>query len=217
MPIANRVGELKAELPEGVTLVAVSKTYPPEIIMEAYDAGQRVFGENRPQELRAKWEALPKDIKWHQIGQLQTNKVKYIAPFVTMIESVDSDRLMSVIDKEARKNGRVIDVLMEVHVAAEESKSGWTPEELREYSASGIWRGYSAVRVCGLMTIATFTDDKQRVRSDFRLMKSLFDELAPAFGEHFRTLSMGMTSDYREAVECGSTEIRVGSLIFGSR
>lgn len=217
MSIAKRINELKAELPEGVKLVAVSKTHPAEVVMEAYEAGQRVFGENRPQELRAKYEVMPKDIKWHQIGQLQTNKVKYIAPFVVMIESVDSDKLLTVIDKEARKNERIIDVLFEVHVAEEESKSGWTTDELTDYIASGKWREYANVRVRGLMAIATFTDDIDVIKSEFRAMKSLFDKSRPAFGEHFDTLSMGMTSDYVTAIECGSTEVRIGSLIFGAR
>lgn len=205
-------------MPEGVTLVVVSKTHPPEVIMEAYDAGQRIFGENRPQEMRAKYESMPKDIRWHLVGQLQTNKVKYIAPFVELIHSVDSDKLLAVIDKEAGKNGRVIDVLLEIHIASESTKSGWDVAELRRYLAEGLWRQYENVRIRGLMSIATFTDDTKLIRNEFSGLKELFDELrADYFGDGFDILSAGMTSDYRIAVECGSNMVRIGSLIFGER
>jgi len=216
--VASKIKELKSSLPEGVTLVAVSKTHPPEIIMEAYDAGQRIFGENRPQEMRAKYEAMPKDIRWHLVGQLQTNKVKYIAPFVELIHSVDSDKLLAIINKEAGKNGRVIDVLLEVHIARESTKSGWDSTGLREYIAGGLWREYKNVRIRGLMSIATFTDDAEIIKNEFSGLKLLFDELRKEyFNEWFDTLSAGMTSDYRIAMECGSNMVRIGSLIFGER
>lgn len=209
---------LKASLPGGVTLVAVSKTHPAEAIMQVYDAGQRVFGENRPQEMKAKYDLLPKDIRWHMIGHLQTNKVKYIAPFVDMIQSVDSDRLLVVINKEAAKNDRVIDVLLEVHIAIEETKSGWDGAELREYLASGKHRAYPNVRIRGLMAIASLTDDTAIVRKEFTALKDLFDEFQAAyFDDGFDTLSMGMTSDYPVALQCGANMVRIGSLIFGAR
>ncbi len=212
------INALKNSLPESVTLVAVSKTHSPETIMKVYDAGQRIFGENRPQELKAKYDLLPKDIVWHMIGHLQTNKVKYIAPFVEMIQSVDSDRLLAVIDREAKKNDRTIDVLLEVHVAVEETKSGWDGAELREYLASGQHLRYANVRVRGLMTIASLTGDTGIVRGEFSGLKKLFDELKEAyFDTEFDTLSMGMTSDYPLALECGANMVRIGSLIFGTR
>ncbi len=211
------INELKNSLPEGITLVAVSKTHPAEAVMRVYDAGQRIFGENRPQELKAKYDILPKDIEWHLIGHLQTNKVKYIAPFVAMIQSVDSDRLLAVIDKEAAKNSRIIDVLLEVHVAVEETKSGWDAGELREYIALGKYREYNNIRIRGLMTVASLTADANVVRSEFNGLKNLFDELKATFGADFDTISMGMTSDYPLAIECGANMVRIGSLIFGTR
>ncbi len=212
------INELKKSLPEGVTLVAVSKTHPAEAIMKVYDAGQRIFGENRPQELKAKYDLLPKDIRWHLIGHLQTNKVKYIAPFVDMIQSVDSDRLLSVIDREAAKNGRVIDVLLEVHIAVEETKSGWDAGELKEYLASAGYKEYSNVRIRGLMAIASLTGDESVVREEFTGLKNLFDEFRAQYFDHsFDTLSMGMTSDYPLAIACGANMVRIGSLIFGAR
>lgn len=205
-------------LPADVTLIAVSKTHPADVIRTVYDAGQRAFGENRPQELREKYDLLPKDIEWHMIGHLQTNKVKYIAPFVRMIHSVDSDKLLAVIDKEAAKNDRIIDVLMEVHIASEETKSGWEPDELRAYLERGEWRRYRNVRIRGLMTIATQTEDHTLVRHEFQTVHDMFAELREKyFGTEFDTLSMGMTHDYPVAVECGATMVRIGSMIFGAR
>lgn len=214
--IAQNLSEVKATLPEGVTLVAVSKTYPPEAVMEAYEAGARIFGENRPQEMVQKYEVLPKDIQWHMIGSLQRNKVKYIAPFVTLIHSVDSARLLETVAKEAQKNGRVIDVLMEVHIAREESKQGWEPEELTAYLASDEYKRLSGVRVCGLMGMATFTDDREQVGREFARLKELFDRLR-ADRPDFTILSMGMSGDYRLAIEHGATMVRIGSAIFGAR
>lgn len=217
MSISEQLARVRASLPEGVRLVAVSKTHPAEAIRKAYEAGQRLFGESRPQELRAKYEELPKDIEWHMIGHLQTNKVKYIAPFVQMVESVDSARLAEALQREADKCGRQLDILLEIHVADEETKSGWEPDELREYLASEPFAAMPALRVRGVMGIATNTGDEEVIRRDFLALKSLFDELRPRFGADFDTLSMGMSHDYPLAVACGSTLVRVGSLIFGER
>lgn len=219
MSIKERILSLKAALPEGVTLVAVSKTYPAETVMEAYRAGQRVFGENRVQELVAKQEALPGDIQWHLIGHLQTNKVKYIAPFVSLIHSVDSAKLLDVIHEQALRNGRVIDVLMEVHVAREKSKHGWAEEDLFAYMASGDWKTLSGVRLRGIMGVATFTEDETLVRSEFEHLHTIFTRLKQEhdFGPEFDTLSMGMSGDYPLAIKCGSNMVRIGSLIFGAR
>lgn len=217
MSIQSQIISLRNELPEGVELVAVSKFKPVEDIMAAYEAGQRLFGESRPQELVQKYEALPKDISWHMIGHLQTNKVKYIAPFVELIHSVDSERLLAEIDRQAARVGRTIDVLLEVHLAEEESKSGWDRDDFEAFVASERWRQMANVRFRGLMTIATFTDDMAIVRGEFEQLKALFQEQRPLFGEQFDTLSMGMTDDYQLAIECGSNMVRIGSKIFGSR
>ena len=215
--IASQLALVRQSLPAGVTLVAVSKTHPAEAIRTAYGAGQRIFGESRPQELRAKYEALPKDLVWHMIGHLQTNKIKYIAPFIALIESVDSARLAEAIQKEAVKCGRVIDILLEIHVAAEETKTGWNLDELRAYLAADPFAGMPNLRVRGVMGIATNTDDETVVRRDFDALRRCFEELRPKFGPAFDTLSMGMSHDYPLAVACGSTMVRVGSLIFGER
>ena len=217
LEIACRLSQVRASLPQGVTLVAVSKTHSAEAIREAYDAGQRVFGESRPQELCAKYEALPQGIEWHMIGHLQTNKVKYIAPFVRMIQSVDSARLAETIQREAAKCGRTIDILLEIHVAQEETKSGWDVGELKRYLDSAPFRSMPNIRVRGVMGIATNTDDESVVRRDFGELKRSFELLRPYFGAHFDTLSMGMSHDYPLAVACGSTMVRVGSFIFGER
>lgn len=218
MELKEQLDDLLAALPAGVTLVAVSKTHPAEKIMEAYQAGVRIFGESRPQELRAKYEELPKDIRWHMIGHLQTNKVKYIAPFVDLIHSVDSARLLEAINKEAWKNGRIIDVLFEVRIADEETKSGWEIAELMEYVGEGSYKMLTNIRVRGVMGIATFTDDHEQVRREFARLHDVFKSLGKNnFGKDFDILSMGMTSDWQIAVECGSNMVRIGSLIFGSR
>jgi pyridoxal phosphate enzyme (YggS family) len=217
MNIKERLDRIKATLPNGVELVAVSKFHPAERLQEAYDAGQRVFGESRPQEMAAKYETLPKDICWHLIGHLQTNKVKYIAPFVAMISSVDSERLIEEIEKQAAKNNRVIDILLEVHVAQEETKSGWTKTELDEYLASGKLQTMEHIRVRGVMTIASNTDNESVVRSDFERIRAIFEELKPMFGDRFDTLSIGMSDDYPIALEYGSNMVRIGTAIFGAR
>lgn len=217
MSIKERLERIWSTLPEGVNLVAVSKFHPAEHIMEAYEAGQRIFGESRPQELAAKAAELPKDIEWSMIGHLQTNKVKLIAPFVSMIASVDSDRLVAEIEKQAAKCERTIDILLEVHVADEETKSGWDIEELRAYIASGVLETMPHIRVRGVMTIATNTDDESIIRRDFQRIRDIFEELKPRFGEAFDTLSIGMSDDYPIALEYGSTMVRIGTAIFGAR
>ena len=217
MSINGKIEELHASLPQGVTLVAVSKFHPVESLMEAYNAGQRVFGENRVQELLTKQEVLPKDIEWHMIGHLQTNKVRQIVPFVSMIQSVDSVRLIECINREAERIGRVVDILLEIHVAQEESKTGWNYEELVEYLQSEAMAELKNIRVRGVMGMATNTDDEAIVRSDFERLAECKNELAPRFGEEFDTLSMGMSEDYALAIECGSTMVRIGSSIFGHR
>lgn len=217
MSITSQINMVRALINNRATLVAVSKTYPAEAISEAYATGQRLFGESRPQEMCAKYEALPKDIEWHMIGHLQRNKIRMIAPFVTMIESVDSSRLIEAIDAEAARCGRVIDCLLEIHVAQEESKTGWSYPELREYIDSGAMAKLQNIRIRGVMGIASNTDDESRVRRDFEQLKEYKERLSADFGERFDTLSMGMSYDYQLAIECGSTSVRVGSLIFGAR
>ena len=217
MNIKERLQSIWSSLPEGVSLVAVSKFHPAERIQEAYDAGQRIFGESRPQEMAAKQAVLPADIEWHMIGHLQTNKVKLIAPFVSLVASVDSDRLIAEIEKQAAKHNRIIDILLEVHVAQEETKSGWAWEELSDYLLSGELQTMTHVRVRGVMTIASNTDDEAIVRRDFQRIKDIFNELKPQFGEAFDTLSIGMSDDYPIALEYGSTMVRIGTAIFGAR
>jgi pyridoxal phosphate enzyme (YggS family) len=218
--IPQALHEIRASLPDTVTLVAVSKTHPTEAVRAAYAAGQRIFGENKVQELVAKAEALPKDIEWHLIGHLQTNKVKFIAPFVHMIHAIDSVRLLEEVNKRALQNARTIDVLLQVHIAEEESKFGFDDTELHELVSSTILDGFTAVRVRGLMGMATFTDDQATITREFRHLKARFDELKAfksATLKNFDVLSMGMSGDYETAISCGSTMIRVGSRIFGSR
>lgn len=215
--VACRLAAVRATLPAEVTLVAVSKTHPVEALRDAYDAGARIFGESRPQEMTAKYEALPRDIAWHMIGHLQTNKVRMIAPYVALIHSVDSARLAETIQREAARCGRTIDILLEIRVAAEETKSGWAPEELAAYLASSPFDAMPGIRVRGVMGIATNTDDETVVRRDFEELRRWFDRLRPQFGGDFDMLSMGMSHDYRLAVECGSTMVRIGSAIFGER
>lgn len=203
MSIRSQLSDVRETLPEGVTLVAVSKTHAPALIEEAYAAGQRIFGESRPQELAAKYEALPKDIEWHMIGHLQTNKVKLIAPFVALIHSADSERLIRVINDEAIRNGRVIDILLEIHVADEETKSGWTYDALLKYVKSGALAAMKGVRVRGVMGIATYTSNEFRVRLDFELLQQYKKELEAYFDSSFDTLSMGMSDDYPLALDYG--------------
>ena len=225
MQVADRIQEVRRELPEGVTLCAVSKYHPIEAIKEAYEAGQRIFGESREQELRLKWEALPKDIEWHFIGHLQTNKVKYIAPFVSLIQSVDSERLLDEIQKQAAKNSRVIDVLLEVHIAQEESKSGFNPDELTDLLASmNIGQRWPNVNLKGIMAMATFTDDENQIRNEFHSLMTCYRQLLDGplaqqgiTAEQFAIRSFGMSEDYKIAVAEGSNMVRIGSHIFGER
>ena len=214
MSVANNLSAVLSSLPEGVTFVAVSKYHPIEAIWEAYNAGQRLFGESRVQELMVKYQALPKDIEWQMIGHLQTNKVKYIVPFISLIQSVDSQKLLETIDREAKKCGRVVDCLLEVHVAQEETKSGWEETSLREYLATDSIKQLQNVRIRGIMGMATNTDDSSIIRADFERLKSLKQELEPIFDSNFDTLSMGMSDDYHIAIDCGSTMVRVGSKVF---
>lgn len=204
-------------MPSGVELVAVSKFHPAEAILEAYGTGQRIFGESRVQELTAKFEALPKDIEWHMIGHLQTNKVRAIAPFVSLVHSVDSQRLAECIDREAARCGRVIDCLLELHVSTDATKSGWDLDELRDYLATGAFRELKNIRFRGIMGMATYTDNADVIRADFEALAAAKRELEPLFDDDFNILSMGMSDDYPIAVECGSTMVRVGSSIFGLR
>ncbi len=217
MAIAEQLNVIKASLPEGVTLVAVSKTHPQEAIEAAYAAGQRIFGESRPQELKAKAEALPCDIEWHMIGHLQTNKVRMLMPYVGLIHSVDSERLVREIEKEAARLERTVDILLEIHVAGEESKTGWGEEELSAWLSTEAWKMLPHIRFRGVMGIATNTEDEAIVRRDFEALKGWFERLKPLFGAGFDTLSMGMSDDYPLAIACGSTMVRVGSKIFGLR
>ena len=205
----------------GAELVAVSKTKPVEQIMELYDEGQRVFGENKVQELVEKQALMPKDIKWHLIGHLQTNKVKYIAPFVDLIHAVDSLKLLKEINKQALKNDRIIDILVQIKIAEEETKFGLNKEDAIALFQSIEQEGYKHVRIRGLMGMATFTDDKAQIKTEFETMNTLFQEiksnLDDSTSSYFTELSMGMSGDYELALQCGSTMVRIGSLIFGAR
>ena len=218
--VKGNLKQVLAKLPQGVRLVAISKYHPNEYIETAYEEGQRIFGESHEQELRQKVESLPKDIEWHFIGHLQTNKVKYIAPYITMIEAVDSLKLLREIDKQAIRNERVIDVLLELHIAEEETKYGLTPEACRELLAGGEWRELQHVRICGLMMMASYVEDEQQIRNEFRTAKNLFDEVKAQYFQDapwFKERSWGMSHDYPIAVEEGSTMVRVGTSIFGPR
>jgi pyridoxal phosphate enzyme (YggS family) len=220
MSVADKIKEIRAELPQGVRLVAVSKYHPVEMIQEAYAAGQRLFGENKVQEMTAKHEVLPADIEWHFIGHLQTNKIKFIAPYVSMIHGIDSFRLLSEVNKHAAREGRVIKCLLQIHIAREETKFGFAPEECLEMLRSEPWQELKNVEICGLMTMGSNTDDMEQVRGEFRSVKRLFDEVKSrwfAGADSFCELSMGMSHDYHLAIEAGSTMVRVGSSIFGER
>ena len=218
--IARNLKQVLANLPEGVRLVAVSKFHPVEMLREAYDVGQRVFGENHVQELQQKVGQMPKDVEWHLIGHLQTNKVKYIVPYISMIESVDSLKLLQEINKQAAKCDRVVRVLLELHIAEEETKYGLTFDACRELLASGEWRELKNVKICGLMMMASFVDDKQQIRSEMLSAADFFDEVKAQYfadDDAFCERSWGMSHDYPIAVECRSTMVRVGTIIFGER
>ena len=220
MSIANRLREVTDSLPQGVRLVAVSKFHPAEYVKEAYDAGQRVFGESREQELSRKVEVLPKDIEWHFIGHLQTNKVKYIAPYISMIDAVDSLKLLREINKQAAAHGRTIKVLLELHIAEEETKYGLSLDACCELLEGGEWRELHNVQICGLMMMASHVDDESLIRKEFMLAADFFDEVKARYfadDDAFCERSWGMSHDYHIAVECRSTMVRVGTYIFGER
>ncbi len=218
--IAGRIDSIKSTLPEGVKLVAVSKFHPTEVVMDAYRAGQRIFGESRANELQEKASTLPDDVEWHFIGHLQTNKVRQIIPYVSMIHSIDSGRLLKIVNDEALRYGRKVDVLLQIHVALEETKFGFTPEELMEFAESWDSDDMPGIRVRGVMGMASNVDDEERIRADFRTIASTFDSLAAgpmSDNDNFDTISMGMSHDYMTAVECGSNMVRIGTTIFGER
>ncbi len=218
--VAKNLHEVLDTLPDGVKLVAISKFHPKEYIEAAYREGQRIFGESHEQELAGKVQSLPKDIEWHFIGHLQTNKVKYIAPYISMIEAVDTVKLLKEINKQAAKHNRVINVLLELHIAEEESKYGFTPEACREFLKSGEWRELKNVHISGLMMMASNVEDKDQIRKEMTFASNLFDELKASYffdDPEFKERSWGMSHDYPIAVECHSTMVRVGTAIFGPR
>lgn len=220
MDIKENLKGILETLPERVRLIAVSKTKPAEYIEEAYRLGQRAFGENRPQEMAAKYQLLPKDIEWHMIGQLQEKNVKYIAPFVALIHSVDSLKLLQKINREAEKHDRVIPCLLEFHIAQEETKSGLSLEEAGQLLESEEFKGLAHVHIIGVMGVATYTEDQEEVRQEFHHLHAIFEYLRKNYfagQEDFKELSMGMSGDYRLAIEEGSTMVRIGSSIFGER
>ena len=221
MSIQNNLRSIQTTLPENVTLVAVSKTKPVSDLIEAYEAGQRIFGENKIQEMTDKWKTMPKDIQWHMIGHVQTNKVKYMAPFVSLIHGVDSLKLLQEINKQAQKNNRVIDCLLQVYIAEEESKFGLDEKELSEVlkQVQHDTGEFNYIRIVGLMGMATFTDNQTQIKKEFSRLKTIFDQFANLNTKNcqLNTLSMGMSGDYKLAIECGSTMVRIGSSIFGGR
>lgn len=229
MSIATNLNNIKKTIPKQVTLVAVSKTKPISDIMEAYEAGQRIFGENKIQEMTEKYEQMPKDIEWHMIGHVQTNKVKYMAPFVSLIHGVDSLKLLKEIDKQAAKNNRVIPCLLQMHIAEEETKFGLDETELNDIlnlllnAAKSNNPSFKNIKVVGLMGMATFTENQNQIQKEFQHLKTLFDTTKKHFGSvtcdtiDLNILSMGMSGDYELAISCGSTMVRIGSSIFGHR
>jgi pyridoxal phosphate enzyme (YggS family) len=218
--IAENIKEIQSNLPENVTLVAVSKTKPVEDLQEAYNAGQRIFGENKVQEMTSKYEVLPKDIQWHLIGHLQTNKVKYIAPYVSLIHSIDSEKLLREVNKEAKKNNRIIPCLLQFHIAEEETKFGFSFDEAKELIESEAFLNFQNIQIVGIMGMASFTENEQQIRNEFQTLHDYFHVLKShyfKFNPDFKEISMGMSGDYKIAIEHGSTMIRVGSTIFGHR
>ncbi|MFD1063626.1 YggS family pyridoxal phosphate-dependent enzyme [Winogradskyella litorisediminis] len=219
MSITEKLTTLKKALPKQVMLVAVSKTKPVSDLMEAYNAGQRVFGENKIQEMAEKWEEMPKDIQWHMIGHVQRNKVKYMAEFVDLIHGVDSLKLLKEINKQAKKHNRVINCLLQIKIAEEDSKFGLSAEDTKSILSSEEFSELQNIKIVGLMGMATFTDDVSQVKKEFQFLKRLFDELKPQETKNcvLQTLSMGMSGDYQLAIDCGSNMVRIGSSIFGAR
>jgi pyridoxal phosphate enzyme (YggS family) len=216
MSIASRLNTIKKSIPEHVTLVAVSKTKPTSDILEAYHAGQRIFGENKIQEMAAKRDELPKDIEWHMIGHVQSNKVKHMATFVSLVHGVDSLKLLEEINRQAKKHNRVINCLLQLHIADEETKFGMDENALAELLHSPEFKALENIKVSGLMGMATFTENQQQIKNEFDYLKSVFDRFSTEDPE-FKILSMGMSGDYDLAIECGSTMVRIGSSIFGER
>jgi len=220
LSIQQNIKEIRTHIPGHVRLVCVSKFNPNEAILEAYDCGERVFGESKVQELCGKYDTLPKDISWHFIGHMQSNKIKYIVPFVELIHGVDSYKLLEEINKQAIKSEKIINCLLQVHIASEETKFGFSAEELLQTLTNGGWKELKNIRICGLMGMATYTRNRDQIRSEFKVLKSLFDQIKISFFENensFSELSMGMSDDYQIAIEEGSTLVRIGSSIFGSR
>lgn len=218
--IQENLNKIRNTIPLNVTLVAVSKTKPVTDLQEAYDAGQRIFGENKALEMRDKHQQLPKDIQWHFIGHLQTNKIKYIAPFVTLIHSIDSASLLEAVNKEAAKNNRIIDCLLQFHIAQEETKFGLDMKEATTLLESESFKNLKNINICGVMGMATFTDDNEQIRNEFKTLKNIFNTLKDSYfkdSEVFKEISMGMSDDYPIAIEEGATLVRVGSKIFGVR
>lgn len=222
MSIAKNLTQIKSQLPTHVTLVAVSKTKPVSDLMEAYNTGQRIFGENKIQEMTEKWEQMPKDIEWHMIGHVQTNKVKFMAEYVSLIHGVDSLKLLQEINKQAKKHNRVIDCLLQIHIAEEETKFGLDEDELNEIlkQVQHDKNEFENIRIVGLMGMATFTENQNQIEKEFNHLKSIFDKLSKIPFTHNlkpNILSMGMSGDYQLAISCGSTMVRIGSSIFGAR
>ncbi|WP_375238834.1 YggS family pyridoxal phosphate-dependent enzyme [Aurantibacter sp.] len=219
MSITKNLQNIKSKLPEYVTLVAVSKTKPVADLQEAYNTGQRIFGENKIQEMAEKFQVLPKDISWHMIGHVQSNKVKYMAEFVDLIHGCDSFKLLKEINKQAKKHDRVINCLLQLKIAKEDTKFGMSPDDASTLLQSEEFADLKNINVTGVMGMATFTDNQNQVKEEFNTLKSIFDELnlIKTNNSTFQTISMGMSGDYKLAVECGSTMVRVGSSIFGSR
>ncbi|TYA71575.1 YggS family pyridoxal phosphate-dependent enzyme [Seonamhaeicola marinus] len=219
MTIKDNLENIKSTLPDHVTLVAVSKTKPVSDILEAYEAGQRVFGENKIQEMASKYEELPKDIEWHMIGHVQRNKVKYMGSFVHLIHGVDSLKLLEEINKQALKHSRIINCLLQIKIASEDSKFGMTPNDAKALLQSIDFSELKNIKVTGVMGMATFTNDHEQIENEFKLLKSTFDNLSSLTSENceLQTISMGMSGDYKLAIDCGSTMVRVGSSIFGAR
>jgi pyridoxal phosphate enzyme (YggS family) len=218
--ISTNIKQFLLEIPSNVQLIAVSKTVSVENILEAYQIGQKKFGENKAQELTGKYAQLPKDIEWHLIGHLQTNKVKFVAPFVSLIHSVDSLKLLQTINQEARKNNRIIDCLLQIHIAEEETKFGLSQKETLELLESIEYQQLTNIHLCGLMGMATFTEDEQQVKNEFQVLYTYFKEIKQKFFSNcakFKEISMGMSDDYKIAIECGSNMVRIGSAIFGER
>lgn len=220
MSISNNLSVVRNKIPAGVQLVCVSKFHPDESLLEAYETGERVFGESKVQEMCGKYERLPKDIQWHFIGHLQTNKIKYIVPFVELIHGVDSYKLLAEINKQAAKVNRVVNCLLQIHIAQEETKFGFSAQELLDTLQAGDWKNLQHVKICGLMGMATYTDNRIQVKAEFSQLKGLFDQVKSSyFAEEptFQSISMGMSDDFQLAIEQGSTMVRVGSFIFGNR